>query len=60
MALSGNDDLGYPSDKPCVVCKEVNENQVEPRYFYVVCLTHRWLTPVEVAEAARRYAEKNL
>jgi len=40
--------FGYPSDKPCVVCGNFHNNQMEPRFNYVVCEKHQNVPPTEI------------
>ena len=47
------EDFGYKTNKPCDVCGKCGENQLEPRFNYVVCKEHFKLSPVEVSKAKR-------
>lgn len=48
---------GYPTTDPCRVCGGWDENEVEPRFGYVVCAEHADVPPAEVeAVRARREA----
>lgn len=39
---------GYPSDKPCEICAKHDNNQIEPRFLYVLCEKHQDLSPMAV------------
>lgn len=39
--------FGYDTDKPCEICGE-KPAKIEPRFFYVVCKKHQYLTPIKV------------
>lgn len=42
--------FGYPTNQPCDVCEKSGNNQLEPRFGYVVCEEHYQLSPVEVSK----------
>jgi len=44
---------GYPTSRPCSVCGRRNNNQLEPRFGYVVCEDHQHVPPVEVGKLER-------
>lgn len=44
---------GYPTDKPCEVCGKEGQNQMEPRFGYVVCEKHHTLSPVEISHSKK-------
>ncbi len=48
MKMNKNE-FGYPTNKPCVVCGKVKNNQIEPRFNYVVCEDHQHIPPNEIA-----------
>ena len=40
--------FGYDTDKPCEVCAN-KPAKIEPRFFYVVCKEHQYLTPIQIS-----------
>lgn len=48
-------DFGYPTELPCEICGKNNYNQSEPRFGYVVCLTHQYIAPIYIKKAALKY-----
>jgi hypothetical protein len=45
--------FGYPSKEPCAVCGIHKNNQMEPRFSYVVCEDHQSTPPTEITRAKR-------
>ncbi len=41
-------DFGYPTKKPCDICGEWNNNQIEPRFGFTVCEPHQTVPPIEI------------
>jgi len=52
--------FGYETNKPCDVCGKEGDNQMEPRFGYVVCEEHYKMTPLQVTEAKERRLKKYL
>lgn len=50
--------FGYNSDKPCEICGE-KPAKIEPRFSYVVCKEHQYLTPIQVSNLKTKY-EKHI
>ena len=50
-------DMGMPSDKPCMVCGQVDENQTDSWFNHVVCKTHRWVPPAFIDKAKEQYKQ---
>jgi hypothetical protein len=48
-------DLGPPSGEPCRVCGQHQDNQMEPRFCYTVCWTHRDVPPASLTFASGQY-----
>lgn len=42
-------DFGYETNLPCDVCGKQGDNQIEPRFNYIVCGDHYKMPPVEVS-----------
>ena len=40
--------FGYPSSEECEVCGKYKNNQMEPRFLYVVCEDHQNVAPINI------------
>jgi hypothetical protein len=45
--------FGHQSEKPCAVCNKHKNNQIEPRFGYVVCEDHQDVKPIEITGELR-------
>lgn len=46
--------FGYETDKPCEICGE-KPAKMEPRFLYIVCKEHQYLSPIEVSKLKNNY-----
>lgn len=48
MSAPAQPTFGYPSKDRCRVCGKRKNNQIEPRFGYVVCEDHQDTPPVQI------------